>query len=101
MLFGMSEKHELLTEKMSGSFRCKINNDKLLKKLLKIVFKYKNRQACYELYVYKLANDVLSKDICRKWLVVMQKLPDTITNEEREVVDVSHAKYRANKLKVI
>jgi len=31
----------------------------------------------------------------------MKKLSDTITNECRNVIDIKHAKYRANKLKVI
>lgn len=43
-------------------------------------------------YVYKSCGD---------WIVVLQKLIDTITNESREVADTNHAKFRANKLLVV
>lgn len=53
-------------------------------------------------YVYKSCRDVLSKDLSRKWLVIMKKLKDTQTNETRsEVINENYAEYRANKLKVV
>lgn len=44
-------------------------------------------------YVYKSCEIV--------WIVVLKKLPDTITNESREVADANHAKFRADKLLVV
>ena len=41
------------------------------------------------------------KSCSRDWIVVLQKLPDTITNESRFVVDADCAKFRANKLQVV
>ena len=41
------------------------------------------------------------KSCSRDWIVVLQKLPDTITNESRSVVDLNCAKFRANKLFVV
>jgi antitoxin component YwqK of YwqJK toxin-antitoxin module len=39
---------------------------------------------------------------CGNYIIVLQKLPDTITNESRsEISDPMYAKYRANKLRVI
>jgi antitoxin component YwqK of YwqJK toxin-antitoxin module len=39
---------------------------------------------------------------CGEWVVIMKKLPDTITNETRsDVVDKFYAKFRANKLFVV
>jgi hypothetical protein len=44
--------------------------------------------------VYKLCDN--------KWLVIMKKLPDTITNELRkDVKNANNAKFRANKLNVL
>jgi hypothetical protein len=44
-------------------------------------------------YVYKICSD--------SWIVIMKKLPDTITNEERHnVIDPRYAKFRADKLDV-
>lgn len=38
----------------------------------------------------------------RDWIVVMEKLPDTKTDEDRPgVIDPSHAEFRANKLRVV
>jgi hypothetical protein len=59
-------------------------------------------------YVYSVCNDKLTYindekiDTSAKWLVLMQKLDSTITNENREdLIDKNNAEYRANKLKVI
>ena len=41
------------------------------------------------------------KSCSHNWIVVLQKLPDTITNESRSVVDADCAKFRANKLRVV
>lgn len=51
-----------------------------LKNLIKRCRKYEN----IDDYVYKLSCDVSSKkDKSRKWLIVMEKLDDTITNEKQ------------------
>lgn len=47
-------------------------------------------------YVYKKC--VYEND---QWLVVLEKLEDTMTNEMRDFADKRYAKFRANKLKVI
>jgi antitoxin component YwqK of YwqJK toxin-antitoxin module len=54
-------------------------------------------------YVYKICCDLLSNNgKYREWLVIMQKINDTVTNEGRtNVVDAAYAKFRANKLNVI
>jgi len=58
-------------------------------KLIDICCKY----ICDSTYVFKS---------CGNYLVVLEKLPDTITNESRsDISDHMHAKYRANKLRVI
>ena len=44
-------------------------------------------------YVFKSCSHV--------WIVVLQKLPDTITNESRSVADPNCAKFRADKLSVV
>ena len=41
------------------------------------------------------------KSCSRVWIVVLWKLPDTITNESRPVVDRKCAKFRADKLQVV
>src|SRR5690348_3690982 len=47
-----------------------------------------------EAYVYKMILDT--------YIVVMKKLPTTITNEKRtNVVDAAHAKFRASELEVV
>lgn len=53
-------------------------------------------------YVYKLCNNnFYGKNSQREWLVIMEKLPDTITNESRTgVINPLCAKFRADKLKV-
>jgi hypothetical protein len=38
---------------------------------------------------------------CNNYIVSLEKLPDTKTNEERPVHDKNHAKFRADKLKVV
>ena len=38
---------------------------------------------------------------CEQYIVVLQKLDDTITNESREVFDKTRAKYRGNKFMVL
>lgn len=56
-----------------------------------------------EKYVYKKCCDISSKrDKTRKWLVILEKLEDTKTNENRRnISNIKHAKFRANKLKVV
>lgn len=51
-------------------------------------------------YVFKMCvdNDSPSR---KCWLVVLEKLSDTVTNENRKVIDHRYAKYRADKLKVV
>ena len=41
------------------------------------------------------------KSCSHDWIVVLQKLPDTVTNESRPVVDPKCAKFRADKLQVV
>src|SRR5438552_1369387 len=68
--------------------------------------KYKHYIDCENpLYVYKMCtsfnnnNGKLEKN---EWLVIMKKLPDTVTNESRKnAFNCKYAKYRANKLEVI
>jgi isocitrate dehydrogenase kinase/phosphatase len=77
-----------------------ISINKHLIELLKKCAKYTTNES----YVYKICCDILSKKdkTSRKWLVVMKKIKGTQTNEDRsEVADFNHAKFRANKLKVI
>lgn len=75
-----------------------ITSDYILDELYKICSVYKDDDS----YVYKLCNDYLNNDESNRWLVIMQKLPDTETNESRSnVVKKEHAGFRANKLKVI
>ena len=38
---------------------------------------------------------------CGNYVVVLEKLPDTITNELRTTYDPRYSKYRANKLKTV
>lgn len=75
------------------------NSDRELAKLKKICRKYRNNED----YVYKSCFDKLSKKSCeRKWLVVMKKIPTTITNESRSgVVDKNCAMFKANRLLVV
>ena len=50
----------------------------------------------------KSSRDIVFKSCSRNWIVVLQKLDDTICNEHRtNVVNPLFAKYRANKLKVL
>ena len=47
-------------------------------------------------YVYK------SCDNDHNWLIILKRLPDTITNEKRtNVIDATKAKYRGNKFEVV
>src|SRR5579872_3991989 len=66
--------------------------------VLKIVLKdYINSK-----YVFKKCVNMYDTDKSRKWLVILEKLEDTKTNEDRKnVIDKNFAKFRANKLKVI
>jgi hypothetical protein len=81
------------------------NEDVALNKILRICSKYTNNES----YVYKLCRDVSlqsieisNEDKRAVWLVIMQKLDDTKTNEDRKsVVNKNYAKFRANRLKVI
>lgn len=55
-------------------------------------------------YLFKICHDITNslENKGRKWLVIMQKLKDTKTNEKRDdIKDIKYAKCRANKLKVI
>jgi len=53
-------------------------------------------------YVYKQCKNYLVSKNFRKWLIVLEKLEDTKTNEDRkDIADKRYAKYRANKLKVV
>src|SRR5438128_254473 len=46
--------------------------------------------------------DCVFKSCDYEWIVVLKKLSDTLTNEDRHcVVDARYAKFRANKLKVM
>lgn len=55
-----------------------------------------------ESYVYKSSYDFSIDEKTRKWLIIMQKLVDTQTNEARsDVFDRDYAKFRANKLRVV
>src|SRR5271156_732219 len=72
--------------------------DKCLNELLaKYAHYIKNKR-----YVYKLCCDVKSDDKRKMWIVIMQKIKGTKTNEGRtEVRNYKFAKFRANKLKVM
>jgi hypothetical protein len=53
-------------------------------------------------YVFKKCIDLGDEDNDRRWLVVLEKLSDTRTNEKRRGIhDSKFAKFRADKLKVI
>jgi hypothetical protein len=53
----------------------------------------------YKMYFY---NDKYVYKSCGNYIVVLEKLHDTITNEYRyNIIDHEFAKYRANKLKVL
>lgn len=59
-------------------------------------------QRILALYPFLKDKDYVFKSCCREWIVVMEKLPDTITNETRtNIDDVLIEKYRANKLRVL
>jgi antitoxin component YwqK of YwqJK toxin-antitoxin module len=48
------------------------------------------------------AEDLVYKSCSKEWIVILEKLPDTETNESRsKVKDSRYAKFRADKLKVI
>lgn len=64
--------------------------------ITKICDEYKD-----EKYVYKKCNDEYNNS-SREWLVVLEKLPETKTNEERvNVIDKNCAKFRGDKFKVV
>jgi len=53
-------------------------------------------------YVYKKCIDFLAKNLSMKWLVILEKIKGTKTNEGRfRVVNRAYAKFRADKLRVI
>jgi antitoxin component YwqK of YwqJK toxin-antitoxin module len=54
-------------------------------------------------YVFKLCVDNCSpgKEKIREWLVIMQYLEDTLTNESRTCSDKGYAKFRGDKFEVI
>src|SRR5690606_2118713 len=76
-----------------------MNSNKALAKLQKICRRYHNNQD----YIYKSCFDKLSKNKYKcKWLIVMKKVSDTITNESRSgVSDKDYAMFRANRLLVV
>lgn len=79
---------------MTGIEKCVSSEqlDKLLKKCENYITD--------ESYVYKICVEWNIVDN-GEWIVIMKKIEDTKTNEERFVVDKMHAKYRASELKVI
>lgn len=88
-----NKKKEIKSEEKEYSFPKNEYIDKILTKCAK----YINDPS----YVYKMSYN-LSDSVATEWLVVMEKLPETITNEDRKnVANMSYAKFRANKLKVI
>src|SRR5271170_5380155 len=77
---------------------CDSKEDNKLVQLLAFCQEYTNNS----LYVYKICRDKASKYKTVKWFVVLQKLPDTKTNEcRKDVVDKNYAKFRADKLRVV
>lgn len=82
-----------------GYTRNTMNTGIILKKLYKKCKKYANDSS----YVYKLCHNKTKKgEGDRKWLVILKKLEETQTNEDRAFVsDTNCAKFRANSLKVI
>lgn len=75
-----------------------LNGDDLLKRVIDECKEYIKDSS----FVYKLCISNNDKDKKRKWMVVMQKLDKTITNEKRDNVhNEDYAKFRANFLKVI
>lgn len=85
----------------SNEYESKIKLGSYIGKILAKCSKYVNDSS----YVYKMSKDVpnYKNDYNNEgWLVVMQKLQETKTNEERKgIVNSSCAKFRANKLKVV
>src|SRR5580692_5246112 len=70
--------------------------------LLRVIITKCNKYIDDDSYVYKLCRDNLSDDAHRKWLVILQKLDTTETNELRtNITNKDHAFFRANRLKVI
>jgi antitoxin component YwqK of YwqJK toxin-antitoxin module len=70
-----------------------------LKKIKRLYKEYINSR-----YVYKKCSDYSESEIdkSKKWLIIMEKLDDTISNEERnDVFDKKYAMFRCNKIKVI
>lgn len=66
----------------------------IINEYMLLLFKNYNIDPNDQNYVYKLC--------LNKWLIILQKLPDTITNENRyDINNMKYAKFRANKLKVI
>lgn len=69
--------------------------------ILDLCKKYSNDSS----YVYKISSNLsgqLDEHEDTEWLIVLQKLDDTLTNEEREgITNRDYAKFRADKLKVI
>jgi hypothetical protein len=69
-----------------------------LEKINKLYKRFTENPNC----VYKKCVDYFSEDNSRKWLIVLEKLDDSETNEARDnVMDKKCAKFRANKLKVL
>lgn len=69
---------------------------KSLEEIQEVCKKYQTDEKC----VYKRCNNGVGTQ--RKWLVIMEKCDDTVTNEDRKnVVEKKYAKFRANKLKVV
>jgi antitoxin component YwqK of YwqJK toxin-antitoxin module len=77
-----------------------MSNDSELKRLLHECKRYVND----EMYVYISCKNfpMTEKNVLKKWLIILKKVEDTLTNESREnIKDTKNALYRANKLKVI
>lgn len=79
-----------------------MNDSKEIPNILVDFYKKYDKYIVGEPYVFKLCSDVSNNSVYKEWLVIMQKLDDTLTNEKRsDVLFMDHAKFRANKLKVI
>lgn len=100
ILLFFDAKPEIENENIKMSFLNKKSKRDNFSELYKLCYKYTKNNS----YVYKSCCDVSDGggDTEREWLVILQKLNDTKTNEMRNnIVDKNCAKFRANKLKVI
>jgi antitoxin component YwqK of YwqJK toxin-antitoxin module len=96
-LFGFSRDNDvgglakpIISTKSSNS------NDKNLDRIINACSKYISDSSC----VYKTCRDI--KNELSYWLIVLQKLAGTLTNEHRDnVIDENYAKFRGDKFKVV